>query len=299
MFINPLNGPVTKRSVRSLGSNRIIHNDENNSALLNRNNQKSSTHCYPSKRSDVGGLKQRSVHPKTPSNSKNSRRRALGDISNRKLTNDQKQKNGNFSQTPHKVHDDKVKSFTFNHNNVNAKKNNSTKKKPVKVVTFEGRTEHSSIIPKNLKERRKQRTNASSSKEKKNEQKFRDYNIDDIELPAGRGWIEEQQFFIGSDDLSLASLDCKSTLEDYKAIEEIEVEARRKDCQRYEEKCEKQYQEEMRKFTEMTRFEGLNEDGIGIYIENLENDLIGFHSAERDNGYDCFSDCNDGESISL
>jgi len=45
-------------------------------------------------------------------------------------------------------------------------------------------------------------------------------------------------------------------LEDYRAIEENEVEACRKDWQRYEERCEKQYKEEMKKFTEMTRFEG-------------------------------------------
>lgn len=296
MFINPLNGPTTNRTLTSLRPNRIIHNDENVSALLNRNNNKSSKNCYPSKRSNVGGLKLRIAHPKTPSDSTNSRRRALGDISNRNSTNDKIQQRENFSQTPHKARDDKVKSFIPNY--ANAKKNNSIKKKPGKIVTFERQIGRPIKIPAKLKQRRKQPTISSSVKENKNEQKSRDYTVDDVELPAGRGWIEEQQFFNGHDDVSLASLDCKSTLEDYRAIEENEVEACRKDWQRYEERCEKQYKEEMKKFTEMTRFEGLNEDGIGLYIENLENEMIAFEVDEL-NGYDCFSDCSAGDSVSL
>lgn len=290
MFINHSNGPIINRSISSRGPDRTKHNDENMSTLFHQNNSKS-------KRSNTGGLKQRVPNPKTPSNSTNPRRRALGDISNRKSAN-QIQQRESFFQTPHKTHI-KLKNSVSNH--INARKNNSTKKKSGKKVTFLNQNTQSNIIPAKQIQRRKQQTISSSLAKggTKNENKSRECNTEDVELPAGRGWIEEQSF-IGNDDLSLASLDCKNVMADYKAIEESEENACRKEMQHHEDRCEELYQDKMREFTEMTRFEGFSKDGM-IYIENLENDLINFDADRLDTRYDCFSYRGDSDcdSISL
>jgi len=268
MYINPSNRNNRNRNISSLGhsfNNITIHNDENATPIVNKNRN---SNRYSSIKSTHVGVHK--TNPKTPSNNKP--RKAFGDISNR---------NKQF-QTPHKYNGgDPIK--IFNPSSTTAKK--IINKKTEKIVKFKSTTKNTT----KLKQKQK--------KSFRNEEP-----IDNVEMPAGRLWIEEQELIADDDDISEASLNCKTILEDCKAIQEMGMEACRKDWERYAEKCESEYDERMKMFEEQTRFEGLGNDCMRSFVESIEmnlidNDIAGIYGV--DNEFNESFQCANDDNISI